>query len=99
MRLQTRPFERRLSDPENAASLAVGDDQSEPFFYKRLQRGPLLVGYVTCVFKKAIGYLYGCFHMASHTKEHGDMSTKPKAGHIATRRLILLQWAILTLSS
>ena len=97
MRLQTRPFERRFSELEKAALLAFGDDQSEPFFYKRLQRGSLLGGYFTGVFKKAIGYLYGCFHMASHTIEHGDMTTKPKGGHMATRRLILLHWAILTL--
>jgi hypothetical protein len=41
--------------------------------------------------------LYGCFHMASHATGYGDMSTKPKAGHMATRRLILFHWAILTL--
>jgi hypothetical protein len=74
MRLQTHPFERRLSEPENAASLTLGDDQSEPFFYKRLQPGFLLGGYSTCVFKKAIRYMYGGFHVEGPVTEHGKMS-------------------------
>ena len=73
--LQTFPFKRGFSDPEPVSSLMLRNNPPETLFDEGLEGSPLSVGQLTSLFKEAIWYLYGRFHMANHIVADSEMSS------------------------
>lgn len=76
MRLQSVSLERGLSEPEAASALALGKGPAETLFNNGLNGSLLPLSQLPHFIVKTIGYLYGCFHIASHIISYGMMSNK-----------------------
>jgi len=76
VRLQTVAPERGLSETEPLTPFPFGNDPTETLLDKGLQRCSLSVGQLASRLKKAIWYLYGCFHIDNHITLYTKMSTE-----------------------
>ena len=76
MRLQTIALEGGLSETEPLTPFPFGNDPAETLLNKGLQRCSLSVGQLASLLKKAIWYLYGCFHIDNHIALYTKMSTE-----------------------
>jgi len=76
VRLQTIALEGGLSETEPLTPFPFGNDPAETLLDKGLQRCSLSVGQLASLLKKAIWYLYGCFHIDSHIILYTKMSTE-----------------------
>jgi hypothetical protein len=73
--LQTVALERGLSETEPLTPFPFGNDPAETLLNKGFQRCSLSVGQLASLLKKAIWYLYGCFHIDNHIARYTKMST------------------------
>ena len=76
MRLQTIALEGGLSETEPLTPFPFGNDPAETLLDKGLQSCSLSVGQLASRLKKAIWYLYGCFHIDNHIALYTKMSTE-----------------------
>jgi hypothetical protein len=74
MRLDAIAFECGLSKSKTPALLSIRDDPAKPLFDKGLKGGSLSMGYLACLFKEAIGYLYGCLHISIYIARYAKMA-------------------------
>ena len=74
--MQTVASERGLSEAEALTPFPFRNDPTETLLNKGLQRCSLSVGQLASLLKKAIWYLYGCFHIDNHIALNTKMSTE-----------------------
>jgi hypothetical protein len=73
--VQALAFESGFPETEAVTSFPLRDDPPKPFLNKGFHRGLFPVCQGAHLFKKAVWYLYGCFHMVSHIIKYGNMSS------------------------
>jgi len=77
--LKSFSSERALAELELAPLPVFRYDTAKAFFHKGLKGRVFFGGKLAGLFQQAIGYLYGCLHMANHIILYGRMSRRGKA--------------------